>query len=86
MPEVDFNGKIMKRKISDYPEMPNCVPPKEEFEMPNHNKLIYDYVKSLLKDVRTKSVYYETLEGDESIEHIQKLEIITNKKIIKAEY
>ena len=56
--------------------------------MPNHNIMIYEYVKNLLKESRSKSVYYETLleEKENEEEYIQKLEIVTNKKIIKAEY
>ena len=55
--------------------------------MPNHNIMIYEHTKNLLKEARSKSVYYETLlEGENEEEYIQKLEIVTNKKIIKAEY
>ena len=64
------------------------LPKKEEFVMPNHNKLILKYCISLLKGARTKSVYYETPKGidEKELEQIQKLEIVTNKKTIKAEY
>jgi len=59
-----------------------------DFEMPNHNKLIYQFAMQMLENQRSVSVTYDTFESGKDLkeEHIIALEIRTNKRSIKARY
>jgi hypothetical protein len=79
----DDHGTWETKMISEVKKITSDV----KFEMPNHNKLIYQFVTSMLKNQRTVSVTYDTLDNDNNEEEcLLELEIRTNRRIINAIY